>query len=333
MHKTMHKVMHKVFVTRKIPGPGITLLKKHCQVRVYPQNRIISRQELLKGVTWCDALLCLLTDKIDRQVIDANPKLKIISNYAVGYNNIDVAYATQKKIPVTNTPGPAITDAVAEHTVALMFALSKRLVEADTFTRKGKYRGWEPELLLGTQLKGKTLGIIGLGRIGSGVAERCTCMGMNVIYYDVVRSREFEKKFKAAFLPLNRVLKQADFVTLHVPLLPSTRHLIGKKQFSLMKRTAYLINTSRGAVVDEKVLVQALRNRAIAGAALDVYEHELRLAPGLATLDNIILTPHIASATIEARSAMSKDAAENILQALQGKMPERIVNKEVFGNK
>jgi len=315
----------KVFVTRKIPESGIRLLKKHFQVRVYPKNNVISRTELIKGVKWCDALLCLLTDKIDSKVIKSNPKLKIIANYAVGYDNIDVKAA--KKIPVTNTPG-VLTDAVAEHTFALLMSIARRVPESDSFTKAGKYKGWEPLLLLGSGIKGKTLGIVGSGRIGSGLAQRCKGMGMNIVYSDVKRNTDFEKKFGGKYLNLNNLLKQSDFVSVHVPLLPSTKHLIGSAQFKTMKKTAYLINTSRGAVLDEKALVAALKKGEIAGAALDVFENEPKLSPGLNKLSNVILTPHTASATLEARSAMSELAAKNIIAALKGRVPPNVVNRK-----
>lgn len=323
----------KVFITRKIPESGIKLLQKSCHVKIYPKDQVIPKKELIKEVKNCDALLCLLTDTIDKEVIDANPKLKIISNYAIGFNNINVAYATKKVIPVTNTPGRAIVDAVAEHTIALMFAITKRICEADQFTRRGKYKGWEPQLLLGMELVGKIIGIVGLGRIGSGVAQRAKAMGMKVIYYDVKRNQQFEQEFKAEYCTLPQLLKTADIVSLHVPLLPTTTHLIGKKELSRMKKTAYLINTSRGPVIDEKALVQALKKRQVAGAGLDVYEFEPKLSAGLTRLQNVVLTPHIGSATIEARTEMSLDAAENILAVLQGKKPKMLVNKEVYGKK
>src|SRR3989338_1235076 len=321
----------KVFVTRKIPDSGIKILKECCDVRIYPKNKVISRKELIKGVKWCDALLCLLTDTIDKEVINVNHKLKVISNYAVGFNNVDVKYATLKGITVCNTPG-VLTDAVAEHTFALMLEVTKRIVEANTFTRTGKYKGWEPMLFLGMELKGKTLGIIGLGRIGSGVAERAgKGMGMKILYYDVQRNENFEKEFNAQYASLEKILRNADIVTVHVPLLPTTQHLMGEKQFKMMKRTAYLINTSRGEIVDERALVRALKRKQIAGAALDVYEHEPKLAQGLTKMKNVVLTPHTASATVEARSAMSELAARNILDVLAGKRPEAIVNPEVWG--
>ncbi len=320
----------KVFVTRIIQDKGIKLLQKSCLVKIYPKDQVIPKKELLKEVKQGDALLCLLTDTIDKEVIDANPHLKIISNYAIGFNNIDVDYATKKGVPITNTPGRAIVDAVAEHTIALMFAVTKRICEADRFTRQGKYRGWEPQLLLGMELVGKTIGIVGLGRIGSGVAKRARAMEMKVIYYDVRRNEQFEQEFQAQYCTLPQLLKVADIISLHVPLLPATTHLIGKKELSLMKKTAYLINTSRGPVIDEKALVQTLQNKQIAGAGLDVYEFEPKLSAGLTKLANVVLTPHIASATIEARSEMSMDAAENILAVLQGRKPKMLVNPEVY---
>lgn len=320
-------------MTRKIPKKGIQLLRKHFLVKVYPKDQVIPRKELLKEVKQCDALLCLLTEKIDAEVLNANPKLKVISNYAVGYDNVDVKAATAKKIPVCNTPG-VLENAVAEHTFALLLALSKRITEADRFVRAGKYKHWEPLLLLGIELEGKTIGIVGLGRIGAGVAERARLgMGVNVLYHDIKRNKEFEKKYQAKFVSLPELLKRSDFVSLHVPLLPSTHHLIGKEELRLMKKTAYLINTSRGPVVDEKALVAALQKKHIAGAGLDVYEHEPKLAPGLKNLKNVVLTPHTASATIEARTAMSELAARNIIDVLQGRKAKFTVNPEVYERK
>lgn len=322
----------KVFVTRRIPDAGLKLLRECCDVRVYPKDQIIPRKELIKGVKWCDALLSLLTEKINKEILDANPKLKIIANYAVGFDNIDVKYATNKNIPVTNTPG-VLEDAVAEHTFALLLTVTKKIVEADKFTRAGKYRFWEPLLFIGPQLKGKILGIIGLGRIGSLVAEKAVAMGIKVIYTDIRRNPQFEKQFHAPFVSQETLLKTADFVSLHVPLLPSTRHLISSKELQMMKRTAYLINTARGPVVDEKALVHALKKKVIAGAALDVYEFEPKLSAGLTKLNNVILTPHIASATIEARQAMSEIAARNILAVLNGKRAITPVNPEIYVTK
>jgi len=323
----------RVFVTQKIPLKGIELLRRHFLVKVYSKGQVIPRKELLKEIRNCDALLCLLTDKVDQEVLVANPRLKVVSNYAVGYDNIEVQAATKLGIPVCNTPG-VLEDAVAEHTFALILAISKRIVEADQFVRAGKYRRWEPMLLLGTELKGKTIGIVGLGRIGAGVAERAKKgMGVNVLYHDIKRNKEFEKEYQATFVSLPGLLKKSDFVSLHVPLLPSTRHLIGKKELMLMKKTAFLINTSRGPVIDEKALAWALQKKQIAGAGLDVYENEPRINPFLTKLKNTILTPHTASATVEARTAMSELAAQNIIDVLQGRKAKFTVNKEVYEKK
>ena len=320
-------------MTRKIPKKGIQLLRRHFLVKVYQKDQVIPRKELLKEVKQCDALLSLLTEKIDAEVLNANSKLKVVSNYAVGYDNIDVKAATAKGIIVCNTPG-VLENAVAEHTFALMLALSKRIVEADRFTRAGKYKRWEPMLLLGTELEGKTIGIIGLGRIGAGVAERARKgMGVNVLYHDIKRNKQFEKEYQAKYVSLSELLKKSDFVSLHVPLLPSTKHLIGKEELRLMKKTAYLINTSRGPVVDEKALVEALEKKHIAGAGLDVYENEPKLTPGLTKLKNAVLTPHTASATVEARTAMSELAAQNIIDVLQGRRAKFTINPEVYKKK
>ena len=308
-----------VFVTRNIPESGLTLLKKKYALTINKNDRVLTPAELLKGVKGKDALLCLLTDKIDNQFIKKNPQLKIIANYAVGFDNIDIASAKQHNIPVTNTPG-VLTDAVAEHTCALILSLSRRVVESDMFTRKGKYVGWAPLLFLGNALKGKVLGIVGGGRIGTAVAE---CMhkgfGMNIVYVDHKHNTFIEKNAHGKKVSLNTLLKKADIVSLHLPLLPTTHHFISKKEFSLMKPSTLLINTSRGAVVDEKALVTALKNKIITGAALDVFENEPSISSGLKTMSQVILTPHIASATVEAREAMSVIAAKNILAALSGK--------------
>jgi glyoxylate reductase len=315
-----------------IPESGINLLKSCCEVRVFPRDEVIPRTEMLEGVRWCDGLLCLLTDRINEEVIVTNSNLKVISNYAVGFDNIDIETATKRNIPVTNTPG-VLTDAVVEHTIALLISIARRIPESDRFVRAGKYVGWEPLLLLGTELKGKILGIIGLGRIGSGVAERASFgLGMNIIYYDIRRDIEFEKKYYAKHNTIQDIIKTADFISLHVPLLPSTKHLIGEKELMMMKSSAYLINTSRGPVVDEKALVRALGGREIMGAALDVFENEPELTPGLIDLDNIVLTPHTASATYETRSAMADLAASNIIDIFNGRRPRFLVNQEVTIN-
>ena len=325
--------MARVFVTRKIPDEGLELLEGKVDLEVYGEDRVIPRENLLEKVKGVDALLSLLTDKIDAAVMEAaGPQLKIISNYAVGFDNIEVKEATQRNIYVANTPG-VLTEAVAEQTFGLLLAAARRIPESDRFTKAGKYRGWEPLLLLGTEVKDKTLGIVGLGRIGSRVAEMAVKgMGMKVIYHDPKQNFEFEKAFGATYQKnLDDLLREADFVSIHVPLLPATRHLINADRLSLMKKTAYLINTSRGPVIDERALVVALKDGTIAGAALDVYEEEPQLAPGLTERENVILTPHTASATFEARGAMAVLAAQAILDVLAGKSPQNLVNKELQG--
>lgn len=312
--------MKKVFVTRKIPGNGINLLRKYFDVEVSNENRVLTKQELLNGAKGKDALLCLLTDKIDKSFIDKNPQLKIIANYAVGFDNIDVKYAKQKGIIVTNTPD-VLTPAVADFTFGLLVVSARRIVEADSFTRKGNYRGWQPDLFLGQEIYGKTLGIIGLGRIGTAVAERAHGFNMKILYNTRTRDKQIEERLNAKYASLSTLLKESDFISLHVPLTPETKHLISKEQFKIMKRTAILVNTSRGPIVDEIALLQALKQKKIAGAALDVYEFEPKLTKDLKNLNNIVLTPHIASASIEARSAMGELAAKNIIAVLNGKKP------------
>jgi glyoxylate reductase len=283
----------------------------------------------LKRVKGVDALLSLLNDKIDEEVFAAAGKnLKIVANYAVGFDNVDLKAAASHHIPITNTPAPEVSETVAEHTFALMLALAHRIVESDSYARAKKYKGWGPNLLLGADVYGKTLGIIGLGRIGEAVAQRAVKgFKMKCVYADMKPNIAFEKEYGATRMPLDQVLQTADFVTLHVPLLPSTRHMISTEQFALMKKTAYLVNTSRGPVVDEKALERALATKRIAGAALDVFECEpetdcdLTDKLELKNFSNDILTPHTASATIEARQAMSRVAAENIIAVLSGKAP------------
>lgn len=322
--------MIRIFVTRPIPDAGIKLLKaKKYKLDVFEKDEQISRGELLKRVKGCDGLLSLLTDKIDAEVMDAaGPKLKIIANYAVGFDNIDLVAAKERKIVVTNTPAPEVSETVAEHAIALIFALAHRIVESDTYARAGRYKGWSPNNLIGTDVIGKTIGIVGTGHIGANVAKRLfDGFGVSIIYSDVKRNPDFERQFKAKFFPLHKLLAQADFITLHVPLLPSTRHLISTEEFSLMKKTAFLINTARGPVVDEKALLRALRTKRIAGAGLDVYECEPAIDCDLTDklelkqFSNVVLTPHTASATIEARQAMSRVAAENLIAVLSGEPP------------
>lgn len=318
--------MAKIFVTQRIPDAGIRLLEgKGHQVTVSVKDGALTTDELLQELQGkqYDAILSLLTNKIDIRVLDAaGPQLKIVANYAVGYDNFALADFKAKKIYATNTPA-VLTNTVAEHTFGLILSIGQRITEGDRYMRAGKYHGWEPMLLLGNDVYKKTLGILGCGRIGSRVAHHgAKGFDMDIVYYDIQRNEEFEKEHNAKFMATpEELLKVADFVSIHVPLIPATHHLINAERLRMMKRTAYLVNTSRGPVIDEKALVEALRDKVIRGAALDVYENEPDLAPGLAELENVVLTPHAASATEETRAAMSEVAAQNIIEALEGKVP------------
>lgn len=330
-----HFCMPKIFVTRDIPDRGIAMLKKRrgVQLSIYQGDQAIPRAELKKKVKGVDVLLSLLTDKIDAEIMDAaGPKLKMIANYAVGFDNIDLKEAAKRGITVSNTPSPVVSESVAEHAIALLFTLTHRIVEADTFARAGKYKGWGPKMFLGSDLIGKTLGIVGGGAIGAAIAQRLhDGFGVKVAYTDIKRNPELEKKYKAKFLSKEKLLQTADIVSLHIPLLEATRHYISSKELKMMKKTAFLINTARGPIVDEKALVKALMKGEIAGAGLDVFECEPLIdcdpkdTLELRKLPNVVLTPHTASATIEARQAMSEVAAKNILSFLDGKRPSNAV--------
>lgn len=312
----------KVVVTRKIPGNGIQILKDAgYEVVVGQQDGVMPRDELLQAIGRVDAVLTQLQDKVDEEFIQAaGSQLKIVANFAVGYDNFDLPTLSSHNIVATNTPD-VLTEAVAEHAFALIMAITRRIVEAHSLALT-QSQGFGPEVLLGMELKGKTLGVLGLGRIGSRVAEMGKCIGMNIIYYDVRQNPDFEAKVGASFKANPEdLLKEADVVSVHVPLLPSTRHMINADRLQMMKPTAYLVNTSRGPVVDEAALVEALKNKTIAGAGLDVFENEPKLSPGLEALPNVVLTPHIASATVEARSAMGELAAKNIIAVLSGTAP------------
>lgn len=321
--------MHKVFVTRALPIPALNLLRKETEVTVNPEDRQLTKEEIIEGLKGKDALLCLLTDKIDAEIMDCT-RLRVISNYAVGYDNIDVEAATKRGIPVTNTPG-VLTETVADLTWALLMAIARRIVESDKHVRSGKWKGWSPMLLLGSDVYGKTLGIVGLGRVGSAVARRARGFGMKILYHSAHRKEELEKELGLECVRLRELLRRSDYVTLHVPLLPSTRHLIGEKELELMKESACLVNTSRGPVVDEEALIKALRGKRIAGAALDVYENEPSVPDALIELNNVVLTPHIGSASSETRTKMAFMAVENLLSVLRGEVPPNLVNREVLG--
>jgi len=320
-----------VYVTRQIPEEGINLLKKFCQmVEVNPHDRPLTYDELLMQVKGRDAILTMLSDRVDAHFISEVKSIKVIANYAVGYENIDIKTATAKGIIVTNTPG-VLTESTADMAWALLFSITRRIVEGDKLTRAGKFTGWSPMMLLGGDVVGKTLGIIGAGRIGTAMAMRSRGWCMKVLYTTQSnRNTVLEEMLGAKRVNLETLLTESDFISIHTPLTEKTRHLIGAKEFSMMKKTVYLINTGRGAVVNEEALVNALKNKQIAGAGLDVYEEEPKLKPGLAELDNVVLSPHLGSATIETRTKMAIMAAENIIAVLNGQKPKNCVNPEVF---
>ncbi|HBT47025.1 MAG TPA: D-glycerate dehydrogenase [Peptococcaceae bacterium] len=319
----------KVYVTRPVPQPAIDLLAERCEVEVNPEDRVLSKEELIEKIRGRDGVFCLLTDKIDAEVMDAAPGVKVFANMAVGFDNIDIPAATARGILVTNTPG-VLTEATAEFAWALLFAVARRVVEADKFMRAGKYRAWGPMLMLGQEIHGKTLGVIGGGRIGTAFARRAKGFDLKVLYTDVRPNPQFEAETGGRFVDTDTLLRESDFVSIHVPLTPSTRHLIGERELKLMKKSAILINTSRGPVVDEAALVKALREGEIWGAGLDVFEREPEMVPGLAELDNVVVCPHIASATWETRTAMATMAARNLLAALEGQLPPQCVNPEAY---
>ena len=322
----------KVFLTRRIPQPAIDfMIENDIELEINPDNRVLTHKEIIEGVKGKDALICLLTDTINSEIIDAAGKeLLVIANYAVGYNNIDVEAATKRGIPVTNTPG-VLTETTADLTFALLLGISRRIVESDKFTRAGKFEGWGPMLHLGNDVFGKTLGIIGCGRIGTAVARRAVKgFNMKVLYYNRNRKPELEKELGMEYASKEEICEKADYISLHVPLTEETEYLFGKKEFEMMKKTAYLINTSRGPVVNEEELVEALKGKKIAGAALDVYEKEPEVHPGLLDLDNVIITAHIGTASIETRTEMGMMVARNLLAAINNKIPPNCVNPEVF---
>jgi len=324
--------MAKIFVTRKIPGDHLEELKKagH-EVSLSEFNRPLTGEELVEKVKGADALLTLLTDRVDGDLMDAaGPQLKIISNYAVGFDNIDIKAATDRGVVVVNTPSEEVNEAVAEHTWALILSLARRIVEADEATRRGGYKGWEPDIFLGVNLVGKTLGIVGLGRIGSMVARRAKGYNMTVLYNKHDPDPEAEKELGVVFTPLDELLAKSDFVSLHVPLTEETRHMINKVTLAKMKKGSFLVNTARGPVVDERDLVEALKGGVLSGAALDVYDNEPNIDPELLLMPNTITTPHIASATWEAREKMGQQAVSAILDTLAGKKPQNLVNEEVW---
>ncbi len=320
----------KIFITRPIPEKGLKILRDkgyEVVVNEAARDRGATKEEILAGVVDTDALLSILTENIDAEIMDAGKSLKIIANYAVGFDNIDLEAAKQRNIMVANAAVPEVSESVAEHTFALMLTIGHRIVEGDQFVRDGKYKIWGPELMMGVDVYKKTLGIIGLGRIGRKVAyQGVRGFDMKILYSDLKQDEEFEKEFSATYVKeIDELLPQCDFVSLHVPLLDSTHHLINTDRLKLMKNSAFLINTSRGPVIDEKALAEALKNEEIRGAAIDVYEFEPEITPELKELDNVVITPHTASSTQETRDAMSVAAATNIIEALEGGTPPNLI--------
>ena len=319
----------KVLVSRRLPPAALEIIAGHCEVDHNEPNRPLPRAELLARLQGCRGLVCLLTDGVDDEVL-STPGLKIVSNVAVGFNNIDVAAATRRRVLATNTPG-VLDDTTADLAFALLMATARRIVEADRFLRAGRWEGWDLLQFLGHDVHGKTLGICGLGRIGRGVARRARGFAMRILYTDVQRAPELvEGDLGVTFVDKDTLLREADFVTIHVPLFPETRHYISDRELGLMKPTAILVNAARGPIVDEAALARALQQQQIAGAGLDVYEEEPKVHPSLPALENVVLLPHIASASIETRARMATMAAENVVAGIAGRRPPNLLNPEAF---
>lgn len=315
----------KVLITREILHEALEYLKKYTDYEIGATDRNLKKEEIIAKIKDKEGLLSLLVDDINKEVIDSGKSLKIIANCAVGYNNINIAHARKKGILVTNTPG-VLTETTTDLTWALIFAVARRIPQADKFTREKKFKGWELDLFLGKEISRKRLGIIGMGRIGKAVALRAQAFDMETVYSDPQRLKpEDEEKFKVSHLPLDKLLCFADIITIHAALTPQTYHLLSKDKISLIKKEAILINAARGPIVDERALAEALEKREIWGAGLDVYEREPEIEKKLLSLDNVVLLPHIGSATYETRLKMAKMAARNLVQGLRGEKPENLV--------
>lgn len=319
----------KVLATRPLFPAAQEILNASCDVEYWTKPERISKEELFKKIKDKEGLVCLLTEKVNAELLSAAPKLQIAANVAVGFDNIDVAACTKRGVAATNTPG-VLDETTADFAWTLMMAVGRRVVEGDTLARSENWTGWDLDQLVGSDIWGKTLGIVGFGRIGRAMARRALGFQMKVIYADAVQAPEaVEKELKAEYRGMNSLLAESDFISIHVPLLPETRGLFDGPRFSKMKPTAYLINTARGAVIDDAALVDALESGKIAGAALDVFENEPFIHPGLKR-PNVVLAPHIASASIETRTKMACMAAENVVALLKGKPPANILNPEVL---
>lgn len=320
----------KVFLTRRLPDAVIARLESESNLTMNAADRPASRQELIRGAAGCDALLCNITDQIDAGIFDAAPRLKVVANFGVGFNNIDVAAATARRIPVTNTPG-VLTEATADLAFGLLLASARRMGEGERLVRSGRWTGWEPMQMLGADVSGATLGLLGLGRIGRAMAQRAKAFGMHVLYWNRTRvAPADEHALGLGYLPREELLRQSDFVSLHVAYTRETHHLLGAAELALMKPTAHVINTARGAVIDEAALVAALQTGKIAGAGLDVFENEPHLHEGLLALPNVVLMPHLGSATIGVRTRMGMMAVDNLLAVCRGDRPPNCVNPEVL---
>ncbi|MBU6947789.1 hydroxyacid dehydrogenase [Staphylococcus haemolyticus] len=318
--------MEKVYIAGAIPEVGLNLLKEHFEVEMYEGEGIIDKETLIEGVKDASALISILSTNVDQEVIDSASNLKIIANYGAGFNNVDVKYAREKDIDVTNTP-KASTASTAELTFGLVLAVARRIVEGDKLSRTQGFDGWAPLFFRGREVSGKTIGIIGLGEIGSAVAKRAKAFDMDILYTGPHQKKEKEREIGAKYVDLNTLLENADFITINAAYNPDLHHMIDTEQFKLMKSTAYLINAGRGPIVNEEALVKALEDKEIEGAALDVYEFEPEITEGLKSLDNVVITPHIGNATYEARDMMSKIVANDTIKKLNGETPQFIVNK------
>jgi len=321
----------KAYITRELPERGLKTIKQHFDVEVWPEYAPPPKGVIIEKAKNIDVLVSLLSDKIDVEVFNAAPKLKIVSQLAVGFDNIDIPEATKRGIYVTNTP-EVLTDTTADFAWSLLMAVARRVVEADKYVRTGKWKvGWHPAMLQGRDVHGATIGIVGAGRIGYAMAKRATGFGMKILFYDVIPRPEIEKDLGAKKVDLDTLLKEADFVSLHVPLMKETHHLMNAEKLKLMKKTAYLINNARGPVVDEKALYEALKEGRIAGVGLDVFEQEPTSVDNpLLKLDNVVVAPHISSASYETRSEMSKMVADNLVSFFDGKKPPNLVNADVM---
>jgi len=321
----------KIYVTRELPERGLKIISQYFDAEVWKEYAPPPKQVIIEKAKNVEALATLLSDKIDAEVFNASPNLKIVSQLAVGFDNVDVPEATRRGIYVTNTP-EVLTDTTADFAWALLLAVARRVVEADKYVRTGQWKvGWHPAMLAGRDIHGATIGILGAGRIGYAVAKRATGFGMKILFYDVIPRPEMEKDFGAKSMDLNSIFKESDFISVHVPLMNETRHLVNEERLRLMKKTAYIINNSRGPVVDEKALYKALKEGWIAGAGMDVFEQEpTPLDNPILKLDNVVVAPHISSASIETRAQMAQMVADNLVAFFEGRKPPNLVNPDVM---